>query len=206
MATPRNRKATATPEAAIAATVTLADVIAATERGEIIYTSPEFHTPLVQAGKVEINPSMVNESGMIATRAIRQTPETYKEETKMTQAQKPSFEIESGVELPQRVRKVGVGVGRSAVYPFEQLEIGQSFFVPNESDDKPAAKKMASTVATANIRYSEEIPGQTRTNRKGATVPATRPLRKFQVFDTDRTLSDGTVQKGARIFRMKLEG
>lgn len=213
MASPRSRKpaaaSTDTPVSSGPA-VTLAAVIAATKAGGFEYTPAAFHTELIASGDVEINPEMTNEAGMIATRA---TAKHLTEGNEMTQtapavngAEKPKFEIESGVELPQRTRNAaGLRAGRTPVYPFEQLEIGQSFFVPNASADKPAAKAMASTVAGANARYTEKLEGQSRTNRKGKVVDATKQLRKFKIFDTERTMQDGSVQKGARIFRVELD-
>jgi len=54
-----------------------------------------------------------------------------------------NYKIEDGIEIP----KVRVG-GRPTIYPWRDLEVGQSFFVP--CDDKVARKrKMSSIVAQA---------------------------------------------------------
>jgi hypothetical protein len=65
------------------------------------------------------------------------------------------------------------------------MEIGQSFFVPNTADKPNAAKSMATTISGANARYSEVIPGEFKTNRKGATVPKTKPVKKFESRPVD---------------------
>ena len=201
MATSRNRKSTAaTTETAPA--FSLETVIAATKAGSFVYTPAEFHVPLIASGDVEINSEIVDEHGNIATRATSK----HTESAQMTQTAaataapaKPKFEIKTASELPTRTRTGGGNrAGRAPIYPFDALEVNQYFCVPNEGD-KVAAKSLASTVAAANVRYSEEIPGQTRVNRKGATVTATKQLRKFKVFDTEE---DGV--KGAKVFRVAL--
>lgn len=207
MASPRNRSAAAKTVAADIA-FSLAAVIDATKAGGFLYTPAEFHQPLVESGDVEVNAEMVEDgTGNLATRA---TAKHLESKDAMTEAKtpeaaaKPSFVIET-VPMPEKKASVsGLRAGRTPIYPFDALEIGQSFFVADKSADKPAFKAMASTVAGANARFTEEIAGQTRVNRKGATVTATKQLRKFKIFDTERTLEDGTVQKGARVFRVEL--
>jgi len=217
-ASPRKSKPTSVASPVATASVpvyqelSLNDVIEATKAGNIVYTSPAFHNPLIASGQVEINPDMIDEHGNIATRAILK-------ENKMTDTAtvetKPVFEIEDNVEIPEKVRKTsGTRAGRTAVYPFEKLEVGQSFFVPNkEGTNKkgqpfsPAVKAMASTVAGANARYSEVIEGETRTmNRgknKGAVVPATKQTRLFKLFEASKTLQDGSTVPGAYVKRME---
>ena len=186
----------------------LNDVIQATKENSFVYTAPTFHGPLIVSGDVEVNPEMTNEAGEFATRATAKylTQESPTMIEPIVTAAKPKFEIDVGVPMPAVSRKISTGLraGRTPVYPFEQLEIGQSFFVADR-EGKSAHKTMASTVNSANIRYVEEIPGEVRTNRKGNTVAATRQLRKFKSFDTERIMEDGSVQKGARIFRVVLD-
>jgi hypothetical protein len=203
MASPRKaKKVEQAPEVAM---VTLQDLIDATQRGEVLYTSPEFHEALIATGVAEINPAMVDVHGNIATRAILKDPDTPKmEDTPVTQpTQKPVFEIKTASELPKVVRKSsGNRQGRTPIYPFADLEVSQYFFVPNGEDGKSKAKALASTVATWNSRYAEVIEGETRKNRKGAIVPATRQTRKFKIFDTTEVV-DGVEVAGAKIFRVE---
>lgn len=75
----------------------------------------------------------------------------------------------------------------SAKYPFDQLEVGQSFFVPNSASDKgDAAKTLASTISGANKKYSVPVEGQTKIMR-GKTVQVREPQRTFE----GRRVADG---------------
>lgn len=204
MASRKNTKAV--QPATAAANISLQTVIDATKAGNFVYTSPSFHESLIQSGDVEINPAMTNEAGEVATRATDKAMNMTATQTAPAAATaKPKFEIKTG-EIPARVRKASTGLraGRAPIYPFEQLEINQYFFVPNASEDKPAYKAIASTVAGANARYVEIIPGETRVNRKGKTVDATKQLRKFVAFDTVEADAEGNEVKGAKVFRVPL--
>lgn len=186
------------------AVIGLAEIVAAGANG--IYTSPEVHTPLVEQGLVEINPGMVDENGNVATRATQKgiesldnsngsgenaTTEATSETaaTGKTEKVKTMFQIEDNVPVPAIS-----GRGRGGeTYPFEQLEVGQSFFVPNSESKPNAAKSLASTVSSATARYavpSED--GATKTNKKGETVPVMVETRKFIVR---------SVEGGARVWR-----
>lgn len=150
---------------------------------------------LVEAGVIEVNGDMKDEAGNVAARSL-DVSTTTKTESKAVPVSK--FEIESGIEVPVKGRS---GAGRSSVYPFEALEVGQSFFVPNGEGMEDAYKSMSSTVSSANSRYSEEIPGETKVNRKGATVPATRQTRQFTHARAEK---DGV--QGTRVFRVAVDG
>lgn len=186
------KKATAAP------VIGLAEIVAAGANG--LYTSPDIHASLVEAGLVEVNPGMTNEAGEIATRATQKgidsmnTPNT---DTGTAAAPKvaTSFVIEDAVPMPTIS-----GRGRGGnVYPFDQLEAGQSFFVPNSEDKPNAAKSLASTVSSATARYS--VPsedGATKINKHGEEVPVMVEVRKFVV----RSVEENGV-KGARVWRTK---
>lgn len=92
------------------------------------------------------------------------------------------FVIETGVELPAIKR----GGDRSQIYPFDQLEIGQSFFVPNTETMPNAGKTLASTVSSATRRHKASTPPRVFTIRAEALA------------------ADG-VTKGARIWRIAPE-
>lgn len=171
----------------------LAAVIAATNAGSFVYTSAEAHASALADGLVEVNPSMTNEAGELATRATAKgiesmnAPQTPAAEA-ATPAAKPTFAIEDGIELAPVV-----GRGRGGeTYPFDKLGVGQSFFVPNSAEKPNVAKSLASTVSSATRRYAQEIPGETRTDRKGNVVPALKETRKFVVR---------AVEGGARVWR-----
>lgn len=186
----------------------LAEIVAAGVNG--IFTSPAVHGPLVEAGLVEINPAMTNENGEIATRATQKgfesldsaatvadnatsETQTATAETGTTQKVKTMFKIEDAIPVPTIS-----GRGRGGnVYPFDQLEVGQSFFVANDESKPNAAKSLASTVSSATARYAmPSADGATKTNKAGETVPVMVETRKFVV----RSVEENGV-KGARVWR-----
>lgn len=192
----------------VTAVIGLAEIVAAGANG--IYTSPEVHLPLVEAGLVEINPAMTNENGEIATRATQKGIEsldsaatvadnatsetqTATAATGTTQKAKTMFKIEDAIPVPTIS-----GRGRGGnVYPFDQLEVGQSFFVANDESKPNAAKSLASTVSSATARYAvPSADGATKTNKAGENVPVMVETRKFVV----RSVEENDV-KGARVWR-----
>ena len=188
----------------VTATIGLAEIVAAGANG--IYTSLAVHGPLVEAGLVEINPAMTNENGEVATRATQAgiesldkgatvadnaTSETQTETetavTGTTQKAKTMFKIEDAIPVPTIS-----GRGRGGnVYPFDQLEVGQSFFVEGEKTIAP------STVSAATSRYAvPSADGATKTNKAGETVPVMVLVRKF----VGRKVEEDGV-KGTRVWR-----
>ncbi len=185
---------------AVVAVIGLAEIVAAGANG--IYTAPAVHGPLVEAGLVEINPAMTNENGEIATRATHKgiesldsaatvadnaTSETQTAATGETQKVKTMFKIENSIPVP-----VISGRGRTgATYPFEQLEVGQSFFVEGEKAIAP------STISAATARYAVPAEdGSTKTNKAGESVPVMVKTRKF----LGRKVEENGV-KGVRVWR-----
>ena len=171
----------------------LSEAINASADG-FIMAAPKAVEPFVKAGLVETNETISDDAGNIA---VRLKPET--EGTKTMNETKPaasapvatSFAIEDNVPMP-----TASGRGRGGnVYPFDQMEVGQSFFVPNSEDKPNAAKSLASTVSSATARFavpSED--GATKVNKKGEIVPVMVETRKFVVR---------SVEGGARVWRTK---
>jgi len=98
---------------------------------------------------------------------------------------------------------------RKAVYPFEQLEIGQLFFVPATKERPDPAKSLASTVSTASKRFAT-IDGEREVkNKKGAArmVPNYVYQRKFSVatIKKDSVCGDFTApEDGAIVIRIEI--
>jgi len=90
---------------------------------------------------------------------------------------KPAFVIEDNVPMPESARRAG---GRTEFYPFESLQVGQSFFIPEKK-----AKEMSSVIYGARARYSRVVEGQTRTMRTGKVVPVTEVVRDFECKDAE---------------------
>lgn len=202
----------------------LARIVTATKGDEgFIFADPDSkeHKALMALGYIETNNSQHDAGGNVATRATsvgveandaNDAPQTEAQpqgNQVMTQAAtaaaapaaRTKFTIAS-VALPAAKR----GGGRTgSTYPFAELEIGQSFFVPATEAKPDPAKSLASTVTSANERYSEVIPGEFRQNRKGNTVPKTKQLRLFAI----RAVEDGAAWgfagvKGAAVGRIEL--
>lgn len=178
----------------------------------VMYTAPHEHTGLIAAGMVEINTGMVDAAGNIATRPTAQGIAAINANTAPAgtagspaapsqPVAKPSFEIQQAA-LPA-VSGRGRGAG-TETYPFDKLEVGYSFFVPNSADKPNPAKSLASTVSSATKRYAEVVPGEFVKNKKGADVPKTKETRKFVV--RSRTAAQEQAegfapQDGARVYR-----
>lgn len=167
------------------------------------YVASKEAAALEERGLAELNREMT-EGDTIAARITDAGRELVSKQEGTAAEAKPTVQIGQivgGVEMPAAKRAPG---GRQGKFPFDQLEVGQSFFVPDVAGaEKPMSKTMASTVSTANARYAEEIPGETRLNRRTREqVPATRQTRKFEL----RHIEDGAAwgfpgQSGAGIWR-----
>lgn len=162
------------------------------------FCSIEVAAYLVKNGFVEQNPDMKNEAGALATRATQKGIDAAKkpEVTKVSE-----FLIED-VALPAAKRGGNGKVGNTK-YPFDALEVGQSFFIPATAERPNPVKALASTVTSANARYAVEVKDeagvvQTRTNRKGREVPVVEYQRLFGIR---KDTKDGV--EGARIGRTK---
>jgi hypothetical protein len=110
---------------------------------------------------------------------------------------KPMYGIMTDIPVPASNRGNRKGAGAPTVYPFADMPVGGSFFVPN-SDKADAAKKLQSTVSAQNHKYSEAT-GETETvevTKRGkgnkaeldaagnkiketVTRPIRKPVRKF---------------------------
>lgn len=138
-------------------------------------------------------------------------------------------EVEKGIARPVRVRKTPVFAGeRSTKYPFETLEIDESFHVPaNEANPHPmsavssaivvARKKFSEpvtyedgspvmeTVTTkeylkdASGKFAKDVDGRRIVaSSKTETRQAVRATRNFEAFAVDETDPKGP---GVRVFR-----
>lgn len=171
---------------------------------------------LAEAGLIELNPQMV-EGDKIAARATNEGVDAYQNgdsveptntnegtetmNTENTAAAPAAFAIETGVPIPA-IKRQGVA---TSIYPFDALEVGQSFFVPATDEMPNPGKSLASTVSSASKRYATEVGTRTINRRNKETgemepveVPAYKYDRKFMV----RTVEENGV-KGARVWRIE---
>jgi hypothetical protein len=172
---------------------------------------------LAEAGLIELNPQMI-EGDKIAARTTDAGVDTYQNgdsvepvnednqpanEPATNQGTKPmtEFSIDTGVPVPA-IKRSGAA---TSIYPFDALEVGQSFFVPATEDMPNPGKSLASTVSSASKRYATETGTRelTRKNRttgeqETVTVPTYTYERKFMV----RSVEENGV-KGARVWRIE---
>ncbi len=138
----------------------LRNIANATAAGTAFYVTSAEGLPLVQAGLVEVNgsdvdPSDANKRGVKITdkgvAALNGSATPAAASTK--------YAVQSGgIELPKIKRGFQKGQGGSGApskYPFDTMEVGAYFFVP-DSDVKngDAAKTLGSAAGSANQRYA----------------------------------------------------
>lgn len=90
-------------------------------------------------------------------------------------------------------------------YPFAELKVGYSFFVPNSEEFPNAVRTLQSAASAANNRYAVKT-GETTTNRKGEEVSERKYTRKFQVRRDVGKEEDGPEnvgKEGARVGRVQ---
>ncbi len=114
----------------------------------------------------------------------------------------PAFNIEDNVEIPA-IKRAG---RTTALYPFDELEEGQSFFVPATEAMPDPGKSLASTVSSASKRYAKQdgVRSVNRRNKETGElepheVPNYNYERKFMV----RSVEEEGV-KGARVWRIEV--
>lgn len=106
-----------------------------------------------------------------------------------------SFSLEKGVPVPEIKRGGGT---KADVYPFDKMDIGDSFFIAPSEDRPNPSKSLASTVSSATKRYAEKTGEKETVTIRGKVV--TRDKMKFNRQFTVRAVEQNGV-KGARIWR-----
>lgn len=228
-----------------ATAVTLATIVAATLAGNFQYAPETIYAPLVHEGMAEINPEIKNEAGEVATRATQKGIDSMNTENNqantgdtslnlsqsgegkpvLTNTEAPAvgnisgksgFTLDSGIEMPT-IQRGGRG---GNVYPFDEMEKGQSFFVAATAAKPDPAKSLASTVSSATARYAVEtdemetvtvktyktdadgkrVKGEDGSFIVESTGEVTRPKTKQTRAFVVRSVVENNV-KGARIWR-----
>lgn len=195
----------------------LAKIVEATldaTRGFVYVKNGATAAALVAAGLVELNPQMT-EGDKIAARATDKGVDTYQNGDSVEPVNNPAepatnegtktvtaFTIETGVPVPT-IKRAGAA---TSFYPFDGLEVGQSFFVPATEDMPNPGKSLASTVSSASKRYADETGVRTITRKSRKTgeeetveVPTYHYHRKFIV----RTIKEDGKEVGARVWRVE---
>lgn len=188
-------------------TALLAQIVTATASAAgFMYVSDADSAPFVAQGLVEVNPNLADTNGNKAVRATQKAkdmatdPQTATAPATAPATAAKSFAIVSGVPMPDMKR---AGVQRTAVYPFDELKVGDAYFMSGEGVDKPE-RKFASTVASARKRYAVPDPtGATRVNRKGRSVPVETFERDFAIRATTGDAFGQPGVAGAAVWRIK---
>lgn len=108
-------------------------------------------------------------------------------------AKQSLFVLESGFAVPPSRR----GIIKEDIYPFAQMEVGQSFFVAATEERPNPAKALASTVSSATKRYVATFPE----GHEKAGQSTGKDGRKFTVRARIAG-EDGEKANGARVYRV----
>lgn len=178
------------------------EIVAATLAGSYVFAVPFDVQYLVEQGFIEQNEAISQKNAddevEYATRATlggiefvngtanAPTVNTQAEAPKLKGNNKMSIQIEAVV-LPKSKR----GGSRASKYPFDALEVGQGFFLPNTEKHPDIVKSMASAVTNAMKKYDvpdiDEATGIQKT--KVITVPKTGEKRTINATKHTRVFS-----------------
>lgn len=191
----------------------LGKIVAATqdEATGFLHMSTKSVQILLDAGLVECNTEMTDAQGNPAVRATQQGIETMNAPDTAPAAEAPAsaFKIDTGIPVPT-IRRAGSATSK---YPFDDLPVGGSFFVPATEEMPNPGKSLASTVSSASKRYATK--NGTRTiNRKadealaqerGVEVGTLVPV-EVDAYDYERKFIVRSVEEngvsGARVWRI----
>lgn len=181
----------------------MSEIVKATVEGSYVFTDESIWGNLVKNGYVITNPEIADVEGQLATQATELGIEQFgpKADESAVHDQLSVFVIEDVAVDPPKSRKRGV----SGLYPFNELGVGQSFFVPATADKPEPWKTLASTVGSAIKRFAVEYDNEDGTSamraikrgpKAGQMVKATKNTR---VFAISKDTKNGV--NGARIGR-----
>lgn len=208
--------------------VSLLALIAASSVGYLFLAQDE-GADIVTAGQASIKTDVEAPAGLAAvelTDAGRAFLAEHQSEvvTPAAVTAKPSYEIEDDVAMPTEKARTG---GRQFQYPFDKLNVGQSFHVAKSAANPDPAARLASSVSGARTRFSVEerdeagnvinetvkvsvyskdaagkfvmVDGKrVKTGETDVTRPKMKIVRDFNVRAVDATDPKG---EGARVWR-----
>jgi hypothetical protein len=174
----------------------LDEIEEATKNDSFVFVNAKDYEKHIADGLIEINTELVDADGKVAARTTSKLGETVKIATAT------GFEIVKGLKPAPAKR----GGERKEVYPFSELEVGDTFLIEASEKYPEPAKQLASTVSAAGRRFATES-GETKTNKKGNVVPILNYTRKFVIrpVTPGMTYDSGFVESklGARVFRVE---
>jgi hypothetical protein len=121
-------------------------------------------------------------------------------------AAKPTYEVISNATLPESKRGNRKGAGAPAVYPFDSLEVGGTFFVPVSDKHPNPVKTLGSTVSSANMRFAVKT-GEMKTVERTMRGPGNKAVKngngekvketvEVPVYKFQRKFAIRSVEKG----------
>lgn len=142
--------------------------------GGTYFVSQADGKPLADAGLIEVNTTMLDAAGNAAARLTDAGRAMISGGGEAAAEVKSPFEVITGAVLPEAKR--GNRAGAPTQYPFDQLAVGQSFFVPVSEKHSDPVKTLGSTVSSANQRYAEPT-GEKKTVTRTKRGPGNKGLK-----------------------------
>jgi hypothetical protein len=149
----------------------LAFIVAGTLGEHKLAMLPEAEANVISASEptfIESNSATKDANGNVAVRATaagiaasQGAQEVAAAASSEPKQPKPVFTVEKGKTLPP-IQRGGV---KADIYPFGQMEVGDSFFVPATEKRPNPSKALASTVSSATKRFKGQTPARTFTVR-----------------------------------------
>lgn len=160
--------------------------IAAAPDGVLMLTQEE-GAEVVKAGLATVDQSKT-EGDKAAVSLTEEGAKVAAENAPASAPAASAYEIEDGVAMPTGTNRKG----REGGYPFDKLEIGQSFHVAKSAENPDPASRLASSVSGARVKYSEPVEGETiqvtvKTYKKGDDGKYLKGDDGKRVVDTETT-------------------
>lgn len=116
--------------------------------------------PLIETNP---DPSTFNSDGSRLVRLTEAGTAMIAPKSGSVAAPSGGFEIITNAVLPAaKKRGKNGGAGAPTMYPWDKMEVGNTFFVPKSVETPDPFKKLSSAVSSANMKYSVET-GETKT-------------------------------------------
>src|ERR1700677_1867802 len=132
-------------------------IAAATAAGSFHYVTQAEGLPLLQhvPPLIEVNTNMVQDGKAAARTTAEGTKMVNGVQTIAAPSTSP-YAIMKGVAIPPSKRGAGLRGGAPKQYPFDTMDVGDSFFVGVSEKHANLVKTLGSTVSSANMRFAEK--------------------------------------------------
>jgi len=159
--------------------IKLKEIVDATAAASNVYVSQAVGAPMLLAGLIEVNTGVLNPADQ--TEALcRSTPAAIEYLAASAEPDKvaSNYTILKNVAIPAAKRRGNPsGNGAPTKYPFEKMEVNDTFFSANSEHKKgDAVKALGSTISSQNKKYSTQV----MENGVPKTKPVTRAVRDKQ--------------------------